>query len=539
MKFVVSILLTFVMLISPISVRADQYLSPELITLRNNRVNNRIGDMSFFGGISEGVRLPLTTEQMIAENQGRRARRDTATMRYYEPVFLGGIDFDGPRIFQGTIEVERSGGVDNSNTVGQFDVTHTVSSSDATDTDDVDINREITFQVNYRLVGNQVIFTYQARRDDWSETITIDDSEFTLDPSISHYGISIIQHMTPGVSYYRGDISGRKVFTDESGHRIYKDIVGTFHGYRSAWSATETHRLDVVVTNEAQGWQMEYQVRPSITMNKVLQFVSNEPTVISFDGNFREIMQNNVGLRYDIFTVPPFMNGIPGEWLPRYGDLSMEIPNAFEQLPAHDLTFLRGNPAEDDIRRLFSTQILQGDPRFFQPSQAISRGQFVAAVARAIRLPIEQPIVATGRRAQPDMSVFYDVQRHRPEYPYIMAAYHAGLAVGRANSMFYFDYPIDRQEAFMIMIRALGLSQMGLNPTPVTPFVDSGQIAPWALREVAVANMIGLAPGNDGFFGPEVMLNMGEAAYILNKLVEYMRVGLISDYATQIVNIAN
>jgi hypothetical protein len=120
-----------------------------------------------------------------------------------------------------------------------------------------------------------------------------------------------------------------------------------------------------------------------------------------------------------------------------------------------------------------------------------------------------------------------------------MAAYRAGLAVGRANSMFYFDYPIDRQEALMIMIRALGLTQMGLNPTPVTPFADDALIASWARREVSVAYMIGLAvPDQNGFLHPTRQLSMGEAASILNELVDYMRVGLFSDYADQIVNIA-
>jgi len=529
-KLFVCLSLAFVFIFGfPLEAFADQYLTSDHITLTNNRVNNRIGDMGFFGGISEGVRLPLTTEQMIAESdaRGQRARRDTRTMRYSEMVFLTGE----PVQFNGNIEVVRGGGVDTSERVGQFDVTHRVRPVMADD--DVLITRDITFQVNYRLDGSQVIFTYQARRSSWSETIQVGGALFTLEPSLSHFGVSIIQDMTPGVSYYRGDISGRLVFAGPDG-MITQDVQGSFHGYRSPWSATETHRLDKVIT--APNWGMHYQVRPSITMNKVLQFVENEPFAISFEGNFREVMQTNVGLRYDLFVVPNF------SWhLPNYGTVSMEIPNAFEQLPAHDLTFLRGNPAEDDIRRLFSTQILTGDPRFFQPSHAITRGQFVAAVARAIRLPIEpavQPRAARGR-VQPDISVFHDVPRTRPEYPYIMAAYRARLAVGRANSMFYFDYPIDRQEAFMILVRALGLTQMGLNPTPVTPFMDDSLIAPWARREVTVAHMIGLAvPDEFGFFHPTRQLSMGEAASILNELVEYMRVVLVSDYADQIVNIA-
>ena len=496
----------------------------------NNRVNNRIGDMGFFGGISEGVRLPLTTEVLIAESAGNanRNRSDTTTMRYSELVFLNG----NPVQFDGNIEIVRGGGVDVTSGVGSFNVTHRVTPSDATNNDVVAINRNMPFAVNYRLEGSQLIFTYEVQRASWTETITMGDSTFELDASVSHFGVSIIQDITPGVSYYRGDISGRLVFVETgSGELLTQDMQGSFHGYRSPWSATETHRIDVTLIRD--DWAMQYQIRPSLTMNKVLQFVQNEPMAISFEGNFREVMQNNVGLRYDILVAPNFMWATPNS-----GTISMNIPNAFEQLPAHDLSFLRGNPAEDDIRRLFSTGVLNGDPRFFQPGHAISRGQFVAAVSRALRLPLEPQPQARGR-IQPDTSVFHDVPNTRPEYPYIMAAYRAGLAIGRANSMFFFDYPIDRQEAFMIIIRGLGLTPMGLNPTPITPFVDDSLISSWARREVSVAHMIGLAvPDEQGFFHPTRQLTMGEAANIINELIEYMRVGLVSDYADQIVNIA-
>jgi len=488
-----------------------------------------LGDMSFFGGISEGVRLPRTTEQILLDQRPARNQRGTTTLRYSEVVFLNGraVRFDG------TLEITTSGNVDMTQQAGEFTVTHRVAPSAATSAE-ININRNVTFRVTYRVEGSQVIFTYEAQRNNWSETITINGTSYVLDSAMSHYGVSIIEDRTPGVSYYRGDVSGRLVYVVNGGtDLVTRDVQGSFHGYRSPWSTTETHRLDAMVT--ADSWAMHYQIRPSITMNKVLQFMRNEPTAISFEGNYREVLQNTSGLRYDIFTMPGFA------WdAPTSGTASIETPNVFEQLPAPDLTFLRGNAAEDDIRRLFSTQIFTGNPLFFRnPGQAISRGQFVTAVTRAIRLPTEQAGTRLARgRVQPDTSVFHDVPDTRPEFPYIMAAYRAGLAVGRANSMFYFDYPIDRQEALMIMVRALGLTQMGLNPTPVTPFADDALIAPWAKREVSVAHMIGLAvPDENGFLHPTRQISMGEAANILNELIEYMRVGLVSDYADQIVNI--
>jgi len=514
-KFIICSLFMVVALAIPLEVQAGGIWRP-------------LGDMSFFGGMSEGVRLPRTTEQMLIDQGNRRNRNDDIILRYSELVFLTGR----PVRFDGTLEIDTNATLDMTpGNAATFNLTHTIEPSAATG-DEVEIWREVTFTVDYNVAGSQVIFNYNAQRDNWEETILVDGVEFVLDPDVSHFNISIFEDRTPGVAYYRGDVSARLVYIRDGEDTVVKEIVGSFHGYRSVWSTTETHRLDISI--DAGDWQMQYQIRPSLIQNKVLQFIHNEPTVISFEGNFREVLQTYTGLRYTIFTAPNFMWDVPRE-----GVAHLETHNIFEQLPAPDLTFLRGNAAEDDIRRLFSTQILQGDPRFFQPSHAITRGQFVTAVTRAIRLPIEPVAPARGRRVQVDTAVFHDVPMHRPEFPYIMAAYRAGLAVGRANSMFYFDYPIDRQEAFMIMIRALGLTQMGLNPTPVTPFADDALIASWARREVTVAHMIGLAvPDDMGFFHPTRQLSMGEAANIINELVEYMRVGLISDYVDQIVNIA-
>ena len=496
-------------------------------------VEARVGDMSFFGGISEGRRLPRTTEQMLAaQNNRRNNANQTINLRYSEMVFLGGV----PQQFDGLLNVRTTGNARNhpdvsEENLGTFNITHTISPGGNGGNEDVTISRSVQFRVNWRREGDQVVLDKEALPGNWNETIIVDDTTFVLNPSLSHYNVSILQHNTPGINFYRGDVSGRLVYYAE-GETVTKYLSGSFYGYASAWSSTETHRIEATIIRDE--WAMQLQVRPSITANKVLQFMSNEVTPISFDGNYREVFQNNVGLRYDIFVMPHHL------WeLPTWGTASISTPNTFEQLPAPNLTWLRGNAAEDDIRRLYSTQVLTGDPRFFQPDQAISRGQFVAAIVRAIRLAPEEPApIPRGRNAAPVTSVFSDVNRDRPEYGYIMAAYTSGLARGRASGRFYFDYPIDRQEAFMLIIRALGLQQLGINPTPVTAFTDDAMIAPWSRRYVSVAQQIGIAHADEnGMFHPERLISNAEAASLLNELIDYMRVGLISDYSDQIVNI--
>ena len=489
-------------------------------------VQARMGDMGFFGGISEGRRLPRTTETVLLEQGSTNARRGSAiTMNYRELIFLADSE---PVLFEGILEISSGNPAPDSDS-GTFNVTYTVRPSFAT-TEEAEINRTMTFRVYYHREGNQMVYFYHLTN--WTESINTPHGDFVLDTDRSTFNLSIIEDQTPGVSYYRGDVFSRRVFIRDEDAVVTVEQEGEFYGFSTAWSATETHRMNVSVV--ADGWALQYQIRPSVTVNKILQHVANEPTVISFEGNYREIHQSFAGLRYDIFVRPNSMWNVPMD-----GTINLETVNVFEQLHAPDLSFIRGNPAEDDIHRLFAMRVLQGDPRTFVPEQAITRGQFFTALARAIKLPVEQIAPARGRRQPVIVNLFTDVDSNRPEFIYIQAIQRAGIAYGRADGRFYFDYPISRQEAFTTTVRALGLTNMGLNPTVVTPFTDSHDIAYWAIREIGVAQMLGIiAPDENGNIHPNRAISKGEAAALFNHLIEYMRAGLVSEYAEQIVNIA-
>ena len=491
----------------------------------------RVGDMGFFGGISQGTRLPKTTEVLIANNNAnnRRNANVTTTLQYREVIFLTGV----PTTFTGNIEIRRDALPVGQN-FGSFQERFRITSSAST-LDDAIISREMDFNINFRIHGSQIIKDYQVTR--WVETIVVGDQIFFLDPAQSFFALSIIQDNAPGVTYYKGNVSMRAVYfveTYEDGDDLgitTLETMSAFYGYHSAWSATETHRLNGTVT--APGWQMTYQVRPSVSVNKTLQYSRNEPQAISFAGNYRELLQNQSGLQYDIIVQPLRFHNVP-----RTGSVTISIPNSFEQLPAPNVEFLRGHPAQADIEKLFAMNILRGEPRQFRPEQAITRGQFVAAVARAIKLPIEQPPPQPARgRAAPSLAiVFPDVLPNRPEHPYIMAAYRVGLAVGRTGGNFFADASIERQEAIVILLRTLGLENLALDPTPQTVFTDDANISAWARRELAAAERIGLiAPDADGRIHPRQIVSNAEAAALINRLIDYMRHDLALDY-TSIVN---
>jgi len=489
-----------------------------------------VGDFGFFGGISSGRKLPKTTELILKKQNNKKDDKELEAV-YKEKIFLSGI----PVTFEGRMTVEGNEETDMTadDKAGTYDVKYEVESGAATNPDN-QIARDITYNVNYRIEGNQVIKDYEF--DSWDETVTVGGTNYALDEDQSESSVSIIESHTPGVTYYKGDISHKAVYMVEESKVVW-ELSGTFYGYNSAWSSTETHRIDGTVTTD--DWQMQYQIRPSVSVGKNLQYSENEPTAISFSGNYREVMQNHSGLSYDIYAMPK-KNTYD---VPTTGTESVDTFNTFEQLIAPDLGFLKGHFAEADIKKMFAMQILDGEPTYYQPSQSITRGQFVSMLVKAVKLPIEETSnkKKKSKKAKDAVNiVFPDVTEDRQEYPYIMSAYKNGLAVGRDNGHFYTDSPIERQEAIVILLRTLGLENLGLSPTPVTSFVDDQYIASWAKKEIYAAARLGIIAGDaDGNFRPKSYVSKAEAAAFVNRLVNYMRTDLQTDYTEHIVNYSN
>jgi hypothetical protein len=477
------------------------------------------GDLGFFGGVSEGRRLPKTIETLMTGDARTESNlNQTRAFVYKEMILLTGR----PVEFTGLIEMTGAAGVTGES--GSYVQQSTVYASPAQEPG-VNIERTVVFNVSYRTRGKELIKDYTLR--DWTETITVDGETFVLDSGQSGFDVSIIEHNAPGITYYRGDISRRAVYTSNN-ERYTLDSSDAFYGYNCAWSASETHRANISVL--APWWQTQYQVRPGATVSKSLEYTSNEPEAIGFEGNYKEVMHREAGLRYDILQ-PALI--YPDQ--PLSGEAFITQRNTFEQLASTELGFLKGNAAYDDISRLYAMQILEGDPKFFQPDQSITRAQFVTALVKAIKLPVQTLAAETrGRRAQSPPIVFPDVLPARADYPYIMSAYRNGIAFGRDYGSFYADEPIERQEAFTIMIRALGLAGLGQS---APSFADENDMAQWARRELSAANRLGIIkPNAEGNIRPRDIISKAEAAALLTGMTNYMRTGLAKDYSEHLIN---
>ena len=476
-------------------------------------------DFGIFGGITEGRKLPRTTEQLLNTNKNTK---NEIKSTYKEIIFLTGE----PKEYNGNITINSK--ATKLEDKGSYKVSYKVENGDTTP-EGMSIARNMEYNVNYRKEEKQTIKDYDVSK--WTETVTVGGKTYTIDKNASKSSVSIIEDKMPGVNYYKGDISHRAVYKSGD-EKITQDISGVIYGYNSAWSSTETQRLDVTLSTK--DWQMEYQIRPSVSVNKNLEYSKNEPTAISFEGNYKEVMQNKSGLSYNIYVLPPQFSNIS-----KTGNVSIPSFNTFEQLVAPDLSYLKGHFAEEDIKKMFSMQILTGEPKFYKPNEAITRGQFTQMLVKAIKLPIDNNSGNNNKKAPVDI-VFSDVLPNRKEYPYIMAAYKEGVILGQTDGKFSIDEPIERQEAIVVLLRALGLEHLGLDPTPITPFVDDKYISDWAKREVYAANRIGIIAGDvDGNFKPKSFVSKAEAAAIINRFINYMRYDMEIDYTENIVNFPN
>ncbi len=492
-------------------------------------VYGKEGEMGYFGGISEGYRLPQTMDQQVVS---KSKKSKSTTMNYKEIVFLTGTPIE----MEGTLKIESKGQVDEDKDNGTYQEVYTVEIQNLKNPEE-SLERKITLETRYykkkQPYMTQVIKETTPIKK-WTETVKIGGETYILNADKSEFHQSIIEDYTPGVQYYTGAISSKSYYTkgtEGAGEELIYSLEGPIYGYEQQWSKTEIQELQFVVesTGGEKTWQMAGTLQPSVTTKKTLQYHQLPNLPHSLEGTYKEVMENHGGLFYNITTYHPELTSKQ-----KIGSVSVPSFNIFEILQApKNLSFLKGHFAESDVKKLYSMNILDENPAYFQPNQAMPRAQYVKALIRTMNIPIEEvETKRTSRRKnkEEDPLIFADVPKTHPDYPYIMAAYKSQLIQGD-GAYFYPERPISREEAFVVFIRILGLERLGLDPTPQTPFVDDRYIASWAKRDLYAAYNLGLIKGNtEGKIMPKNWLSKGEAAALINRLIDYLRYDILEDY---------
>ncbi|HHY67491.1 MAG TPA: hypothetical protein GX517_09910 [Alicyclobacillus sp.] len=193
-------------------------------------------------------------------------------------------------------------------------------------------------------------------------------------------------------------------------------------------------------------------------------------------------------------------DALTGQWIQPFGAQPGNV----------NLDEIRGHWAEKELSALFQAGIMQPVNGKIAPDQPITRGDFVAALMRAVS-PYGGPI--------PDMPSFEDVPSNHPDYPYIEWALQRGWI--DAGKQFHPDEPLTRIAMADILVREQGYQDL----TKVTgifqnPYSDMSGRSDRELADAAVVTGLGLMRGSDGKFLPDDPASRAQAAVVLYRLLE-------------------
>ena len=492
MKRILSIILTSVLILGMTTLAAE-------------------GEMGYMGGVSEGSNLPFVLDKYVPTTKAT-----TNSYQYKEVVFLFGV----PSVVEGTITVTKPILDLQKNPEGSYNESYTVSATSSTD--GTSVERTISFTTKYKNYGgefkNQIITN--SVLTGWSETVSQGDVTYTLDPDMSSYSKAGVTDMTPGVTYFETSVSYVGRYLNADGYEVILSGSGANYGYDQPWSKIEIQDRDIELDFELEDYEDVVATTNSVLeAKKTIYYDATEPYPISFDGTYNQRMEREGTLTYEVLTYHPDLE--QGDYT---GSATIQTANQIEKLPIPvNLDFIEGHWAEDDIKKLYSMEIFTDIPRDGMQYEAITRGDYVKALCLAMNIDTTDYVDGTE-------IIFADVLPTNPYYPYVMAAYDKKLVKGTGAS-FDVSRPINREEAFVIYIRIIGLERLGVTNAPVTPFVDDGDISSWARKEIMAGYKLGIIQGDStGNVYPQKWISKAEAAAIINRLIDYLRSDIGQDY---------
>jgi hypothetical protein len=477
------------------------------------------GEMGYFGGTSTGYALPTTTALM----QDKVKTLSTYTLPYKEVVYLSGE----PVEVEGTIRIT-PGKMDKTKGNGTFTESYRITAESADGQTRVTRNISFDTQFVYDAVTRQTRRTSKLKN--WTENVTINGYTYRLINNRSSFSKSIIEDDTPGVSYYRGDVNYEAVYEDISGGNgefLTVAVNGPIYGYEQAFAKTETQKRSITIT----GPQGQYYIEemPTYTVFKDIQYGANDPFAISFEGNYREVIRSEGSVNYNMLVASPYLYRDE-----KVGATAVTTQPVLEQLSIPNLPQIKGHPAESDIKKMYSMGIFTENFTTFSPSKVITRGEYIKMLVKAFQMPLPETKKSSfSRQTEVVVSVFNDVGETNALYPYLMAAYNAGLISGGTISP---NTTLTREEMYALNVSAMGLGRLGIvTLNQYTPFIDDAQIADRYKSLVYAASQIGIADSANGYLLPKRTVTYAEGAAFLNKMIEYLRYDLQKDYAQKML----
>ncbi|TCZ78169.1 S-layer homology domain-containing protein [Paenibacillus albiflavus] len=194
------------------------------------------------------------------------------------------------------------------------------------------------------------------------------------------------------------------------------------------------------------------------------------------------------------------------------------MTNSTYALILHQMTFVdvEDHWSKDAVNDMASRLIVSGfDEKNYQPDAAITRAEFTAILIRAL-----------GLSDNGKTSTFSDIQSSDWYVGAVAKAQEYGIVSGYEDGSFGANKTITRQEAMVIIARAMKLAQLytGIHGSDVdavlAPFTDHSEINTWAKQSVAAVVESGLVLGSDKRLMPTDSITRAETAAIVQRMLK-------------------
>ncbi|WNS81286.1 S-layer homology domain-containing protein [Domibacillus sp. DTU_2020_1001157_1_SI_ALB_TIR_016] len=174
---------------------------------------------------------------------------------------------------------------------------------------------------------------------------------------------------------------------------------------------------------------------------------------------------------------------------------------------AQSFSDISGHWAKKEIEDLVADGVIAGyEDGTFRPYASVTRGQFLAYLARALDLPAGD-------------SAFVDVGPGSTLYPEIAAAKKAGIIQGTTEGKALPNEAITRSDVAVMLDRAMQYKGDYMERTPLT-FTDAKEIGAYAYASVERMTHYGLIYGTaDNTFLPKKIATRGESAVFIHRMM--------------------
>lgn len=181
----------------------------------------------------------------------------------------------------------------------------------------------------------------------------------------------------------------------------------------------------------------------------------------------------------------------------------LEVSKSFTDVP-------QSHWAAGAIQELASKLVISGtSDQTFEPESKVTRAEFTALIARALKL-----------KAANSSPSFQDVQPSDWFASEVAAAVQAGVVNGREIDKFEPNALVSREEMTAILMRSYRLLHGQADSAAAPSFSDEAAIGEWALTDVKAAAALGLLQGrSEGQFEPQGFATRAEAAQVLYRLL--------------------